>query len=127
MSNVVYTAADINTAARELYCDLYKEIHGFKGSYTASAEAVAHFLNNYDTYFEQAMEDERRELADLNERMGQNFKTWMEYYNYLDAKEAEEWKVYEAERLAKIKFKKDFFSRFSILAAVTLWEEGAIV
>jgi len=125
-AKIVYTAADITEAERSLYWDLYKEINNIRPRWHTSDESIASFLNNYETLFAQKMEEEREELAWLSEKHDQEFKSWSEYYDFMERKDREEYEAAQRERAEKAAFLKAFFSRFSIVAAVTLWEEGLI-
>lgn len=134
MATNTYTVAQVSAdselleALKSSYSDAFKGINGFRPRCESlwTVEAIVRFWNDYDRMFEASQEEERRELAALSERYGIEFASWSAYYDYLDRLS---WQEYEAERKAredKENFVREFFRRWSPLAAITLWEEGAI-
>lgn len=119
------TAADVEAGVTASWCfsDAYKEIHGFRPRHF-TPEMEASFWNTFDAEWADMQAREAAELQAHSDHFGQEFKSFMEYYNFLDAQyERECQEAQEAEAAAKAE-REEFFRRGSPVPIVEAWEHG---
>lgn len=122
-----YTAAEIAANFNDFastYSDLFKSLYNFRPRGLMEPQMIADFLNSYGERFAEEEAREAAELAALGDKWGQQFRTWSDYYDMLERKDAREREEYFAEKAREEAEAAEFARSGSPMPYVIAWEYG---
>lgn len=107
-----------------VFSDLYKDINGVRPRGNISDETIQWYFDNSSILIAAEMEREAEELAHLAETIGRPFENWSAYYDYLEAKEYEDYLADKAAREAAEVLRIRLLDPRCTLHVIEAWEHG---
>ena len=107
-----------------VFSDLYKDINGVRPRGNFTDEQIQWWFDNHDRLAAEEAEQEAQQLVVLGELNGRVFANYSEYYDFLEAREYEEYLADKAAQAAAEMLRIQKLDPRCILHVIEAWEHG---
>jgi hypothetical protein len=107
-----------------VFSDLYKDINGVRPRGSFTDEQVQWWFDNHDRLAAEELAQEAQQLVLLGEMNGRVFANYSEYYDFLEAREYEEYLADKAEKAAAEMRRIQLLDPRCTLHAIEAWAHG---